>query len=221
MSAPGSSASCYTAFPPKDASYQSISVACNHENLQQRSLCVATVDLATDTLRANVITVNELQATDIILGDPITSGSFVDSGTVGPQTIAALAQVIPFTGLPGGTAIALTVEDANNVSLDPSASGVIVGEDGWYQVSIEMQNALTTQAGADPTTSFGIGINGLAGSFIGLGSMTPAVATTVSGSTLVYLTAGDLVQIFVSLAVNLAETVSAGPVRLEVARVGP
>jgi hypothetical protein len=218
MSTPGSfgTVSCYNGQPQNDAYFTSISVAQTHENMHQRAICIATVDLATDTLRANTITANELQATQIILGDPITAGTFVDSGTVGPQGIA-IPSIVQFTGS-GGTLLALTVDTANDIVLNSSADGVIVGSDGWYQISLEIQNAASV-AVADPRTSVGIAINGLTSTFVGLDSIrtTPQIA---SGSTLILLSAGDLVQIYV-LTTAVLETVSGGPVRLDVVRLGP
>jgi len=215
--APGANVTCFNGAPPNDAYFNSISVAQTHENLHQRAICIATVDLATDTLRANTITANELQATQIILGDPITAGTFTDSNTVGPQPITG-PSIAQLTGAPG-TLLSLIADSSNDIVLNASADGVIVGSDGWYQISLEIQNATSTLV-ADPRTSVGIAVNGLSSTFVGLDSIR-TTTQIASGSTLMLLSAGDLIQIYVLVASVGAETVTGGPIRLDVVRLGP
>ena len=211
--APGANICCYNSHPQNDASYQSISVACTHENLHQNSLCAAVVNLTTDTLRANSITVNELQASQIITGDPVTAGSF----TAGATNITRTGP-----GIFIFSSISFSPEVANNIVLNGTGNGIIVGEDGWYRISLELLGVLESLS-LTPTTSIGIGVNGMTSSFVGLDSPFGGLGQTVSGNTLVLLSAGDLINVFVSIndspSVNLM--ISATGVRLEALRLGP
>lgn len=214
--APGANICCYTSHPQNDASYQAIGVACTHENLHQRSSCVSVVNLTTNTLRANTVTATELQATQLISEDPITAGSF---------SAGASVLVTNGPGIFAFSSIVFTPEVSNNVGVNGPGNGIIVGEDGWYQISFEMTEAAESLA-LTPTTSVGVGINGSTSSFTGLDSLVTGAMgapNTISGNTLSFLFAGDLISMFVSVNDGGAglNTINVGSARLAASRLGP
>jgi hypothetical protein len=222
MSAPGSNVCCYTGYVPQDQGLTNLATK-NAELLHQRSLCLAAVDVAADTVRANLITANEVQAQIIIQSDPIVAATAIQDPTINIGVQTLVAAVEQYIGGPViGTTMSLVLQNANGIALDSTSTGLVVSEDGWYQISFNIQAPVATGS----TIDVGIGINGLVSTAVPLVPVPTGAPTLgfISGSIMMNLIAGDTIQLFLfgtpgntfTLTVPLTANI-----RLSAARVGP
>ncbi len=217
----GSNVCCYTGHVPADDGWTNLST--KNADLQHfRALCVATVDTAADTVRANIISANDVQAQMIIQSDPITAAIALHDPTVNIGFQILILPIEQYVGVIGVGGLSLGLQNGNNVSLDGTPpSGLRVGIDGWYQVSFVIGAPVATVNDID----IGLGINGDTSSAVRLQTVTITDNFGhISGSTLMNLVAGDVVQIFLigtppgTFGVNDPANAQ---VRLTVSRIGP
>lgn len=197
-------------------------LATKNADLQQfRGLCLATVDAAAESVRANMISTSDVQAQIIMQSDAIPAAiAQHDSAiNIGTQTLAS--PIEPYVGGTAPDVLSFTLQNGNNVTLGENATGLRVGVDGWYQVSFAIG---APSAGVSDVT-IGLSINGDATSVVPLRTVTTTnTFGHVSGSTLMNLIAGDVVQIFL-IGTALGTFTVADPanadVRLNISLVGP
>ncbi len=216
--ATGSNVSCYTGTVPSDGGFTNF--ASKTADLQHtRSLCMAAVDVAADTVRANVISANEVQAQIITQTNPITAAIAVHDTTltIGQQVLAGPIEQYIGAVAPGN--LSFVFDSSNDVTLaSPVANGLVVGSDGWYQVSFNIGRPT-----ASAQMQVGVGINADTASAVPLATVTTGapVPGFVSGSTLMDLVAGDIVQLFLFGVAADTFDVPSNLIRLTVARIGP
>ncbi len=208
-----SSTCCYTSFPPRDKSLTSLN-ACNAEISHQRSLCLATVDLVSDTIRANTIIANEIIVQQI-LRPPTTAGIF---GTVGTAEVINVPAGIAQYDLAVFGFVLTAAPNNIGVSLNATADQVIVDRDGWYQISIALSQ-VSQGAGASDAV-WGITINGI--TFYPVDTVVAATTSTVRGTIGVRLMSGDVVGIGVQTTApsTIGGIGGITPSAMTVARVG-
>ena len=210
---------CYTGYVPGDEGWTNLTT--KNADLQHfRALCVATVDTAADTVRANMISATEVQAQMIMQSDPITAAIALHDPAVDIGTQSLIVPIEQYVG----SSLSLALQSGNNVSLDGTPpTGLRVGVDGWYQVSFAIGAPVV--GGADDM-DIGLGINGDTTSVVRLQTIVTGapILGHINGSTLMNLVAGDVVQIFLIGTPGDTFTVTDpanATIRITVSRVGP